>query len=258
VKEPVKIFVTGEMLADEKTAGFFQPPTGYTVEYLPAVKKYLSGWPVRQYAVNAGLLESTPEPGPYQRLDMAGIIKAGRPGVDVAGLLQKAAIPAALVAGISLLTVTYLSRADVREDITKLQADFSRAETELVQKQTAAAESRAVEEKIGNLTSTITAIEAGREEIFASRGYTADISAIITGMPEGLTINSLKVSSGPIILEGSAATAAPVIQYAHNLETAGGFYSAVINWIDKPRVTNEDQPQLSFRMQIYRDAATAE
>jgi type IV pilus assembly protein PilM len=258
VKEPVKILITGEMLEDEKAAGFFQPPAGYTVEYLPAVKKYLSGWPVRQYAVNAGLLDFPSEQGPYQLFNLESIIQSRLPQTDVARLLKKAAVPLALVAGLGLLTVTYLSRAGVLEDITKLQADFSRSQTELAQKQSAATEARAVQEKIDALTSSLAAIEAGREEIFASRQYTADISAIIASMPEGLTINSLEVSGGAIVLEGSAAAAAPVIQYAHNLETAGGFYSAIINWIDKPRATIQDQPQLAFRMAILQDAKTAD
>jgi len=258
VKEPVRILITGDTHEDEKAAGFFQPPAGYTVEYLPAVKKYLSGWPVQQYAVNAGLLDLPQRENPGQLLNLKSIVRARRPRADVAGLLKKAAVPLALVTGISLLTVTYLYRDDGLEDIIRLQADFSRAETELAQKQTAAADALAVQEQIEALASGNAAIEAGREEIFVSRQYTAGISSIIASMPEGLTIDSLEVSGGSISLEGSAAAAAPVIQYAHNLETAGGFYRAIINWIDKPRVIIQNQPQLSFRMQILRDAGITE
>jgi Tfp pilus assembly protein PilN len=258
IKEPVRVFVTGEMLEDEKTAGFFQLPPGYTVEYLPAVKKYLSGWPVRQYAVNTGLLDLPQSNNPCQLLNLESIIQSRRPRTNVAGMLKKAAVPVALVAGISLLAVSYLSRANGLEDITTLQADFNRAETELAQKQAAAADARVVQEKIDAITSGVTAIESGREEIFASRQYTSDITAIIASMPEGLTVNSLEVSGGSISLEGTAAATAPVIQYAHNLETAGGFYRAVINWIDKPRAIAQEQSQLSFRMEILRDADAAE
>jgi hypothetical protein len=258
VKEPVRVLITGEVLEDEKAAGFFQPPAGYTVEYLPAQKKYLSGWPIRQYAVNAGLLEIPPGRGPYQQLNMESIVRARRPRTDIGGLFKKIAIPLALVAGLGLLMNACLSRASALEDITKVKADFSRAQTELAQKQAAAADAVAVQEKIDALTASVTNIEAGRQEIFVSRQYTADISAIIASMPEGLTIDSLEVSGGSINLEGSASAAAPVIQYAHNLETAGSFYSAIINWIDKPRTSAEPQPQLSFRMAILRDAETPE
>jgi hypothetical protein len=256
VKEPVKVLITGELLQDEKAAASLQLPVGYTVEYLPAVKKYLAGWPIRQYAVNSGLLDLPRVTNPCRLLNLEDIVQSRRPRTNAGAMLKKLVLPLALAAGICLLTASYLSRADGLADITKLQADFKQAQTELAQKQSAAARARAVQEKINALTSGVAAIEAGREEIFASRRYTTDVSAIIAAMPEGLTVNSLEVSSGGISLEGSAASAAPVIEYAHNLETTGGFSSAVINWIDKPRSIAQAQPQLAFRLQIQRGVDT--
>ncbi len=255
IKEPVKVLVTGELLEDEKAFEYINPPAGYSVEALTSVRHTLPGRSIRQIAVNTGMLDICRENGkaapPCRYLDLGNIVKEKRPKTNVPGVLKKVVIPFAVVAGIGMLTVTYLSLGKVQADVNEHQAELAQLNSALVQKQVLAAQAQQLGLKIENISSRVDEIKAGRQVIFSSRAYVDEIASIVACMPENVTFNSLDIDSVEISLKGTALEAAPVIEFADKLEKSGGFSQAVITWIDKPRDSGQDN-RLDFTLIITR------
>jgi Tfp pilus assembly PilM family ATPase len=254
IMEPVKILVTGELLEEEKTFEFIKPQIDCVIEPLASANNALAGKSIRQIAVNAGMLAACRENGKdilCHYLDMGDIVKDHRPKTNLPGLLKKVAVPFAVVGGITILTFAYLSLGNAQADVKKLQADYARAGSELVQKQALSAQAQQQQARIDDIASRVAEIKSGRQVIFSSREYNGDISAIIAAMPKDVTFNSLNVDPVEITLEGTALMAAPVIMFADNLEKSGAFSQAIITWIDKPRTVG-DSKQLYFKMVIAR------
>lgn len=254
IKEPVKILITGELLEDEKALEYIKQQVNYSLEPLTAVRPALAGQPIRRIAVNAGMLEIPHENSQNalcHHLDLASIVKERRPKTNIPGVLKKVVVPLAVVAGISLLTLSWLSLGNARTDLNKVQADYALAKSELIQKQALLTQAKQQEAKIDDMTSLVEEIKSGRQQIFGSREYVGDITSIVAAMPKDVTFNSLVMDSAEISLEGTALTAAPVLTFADNLEKSGGFAQAVITWIDKPHDVGSGQ-QLFFKLTINR------
>ncbi len=265
VRESVKVLITGELLDDEKAFSYIQPQIGYPVEFLTATLKSLTGWPLHQNAVNAGsgLINTQPEKSagkdavPYCYINLDKIARANRPGPDFKKSAKKILVPLGVVAGLSLLTVSCLSQMELRETITALQTDLSRANTELVQKKAEVEKAQLLNDNIDEIVSRIADIEAGQLEMFSSKDYVDDISSIVSSMPSGLTFSTLLVNSEQITLAGISSAASSVVQFADKLEAAGRFSSAVIYSLDKPYYINESEQALNFKIIITRGQTAA-
>ncbi len=261
IKEPTRIQVTGELLEDGSALNFIQTQVGYPVEQLDTVKKFPAGWPALRYAVNAGLLDirtdadSGKDALPYQYLDLESIIKERRPRTDVAKILKKSLVPAAVIAALALLATSYLSQQKIQENIAALSSQYNRVNAELVQKQAAAKQADTLQAQIDSLSSKLKAIESGKQGMFSSRSYASDISCIVASMPEGVTFNSLEITSNTIVLEGVTNDSSSVVKFAGNLQSVGGFSQAGIEWIQKLQTANNAETSLDFKITIIENQA---
>jgi len=257
IKEPARIFVTGEMLDDEKTFEYLRSLTGNNVEHLAAGKQALAGWPIRQYAVNAGLLEILEEKdkgknnAPFRRLSLDQIIVNRRPKTNIQKTLKKVLLPAMLLGCIGLLATSYLSLREIQSNNSVLERNYNAVSIELSARHRLIAQAQEKQAGIDLLQAQVADIKAGRESMFISRSYVSIISSIVASLPEGLTFNSLNIGEGTISLGGSASGSAPVIQFADNLKTIGGFSDAIINRIDELHTIKDTYQVLNFGMTIF-------
>lgn len=255
VKENVRIFVAGELLEDENAFEYIKPVAGFSLEPLACLRPALSGRSIRPVAVNAGMLDIRQGSGKNaalsRPLDMGEIIRQRRRKSDVRGLLKKITVPLAVTAGIAVLALSSLTWAKQYAEIRKLQESVDIANSVLTIKQAEADEAGLLESQIEDISLRIAEINAGREEIFMSRGYVDDIASIVACMPEGITFDSLDMDAEEINLCGSAADTSPVIEFADRLEASGDFSEAVITWIDSPRAIGEEN-HYNFELIITR------
>jgi Tfp pilus assembly protein PilN len=231
------------------------------VEFLATTNKALSGWPFHQYAVNAGAglmnthldKQTGKNAVPYHCVNLGQIVKDRRPKTDIVKSLKKVLVPFIAVAGISILVVTGLSQNKLQASIDTLQTDLNAAEAELKEKQTLAAEAGKVEENINEITNRTTEINAGRQQIFSAVDYIKDVTSIVGCMPGELTFNTLEMTIDEITIQGSSYKAYPVVEFADNLESAGGFAQAIITWIDRPHDIPGMDGASFFRIIITRE-----
>jgi cell division protein FtsB len=186
-----------------------------------------------------------------QYLDMGSIVKESRPKTNIAGVLKKMAVPAMLVAGMALLALSFISLKNYQADYGRLEAELAQANTQLEQKQSASDDSQQAEAQISELSARADEINFGKQAIFTPREYVAEAASVIACLPPNVTVNTLEVDVVEIALSGTAAQPGPVILFADNLETAGGFSEAIITWIDRPHDMGETQ-QLYFRISVTR------
>ena len=260
IPETVKVLVTGELLNDERTIEFIRPQVTYPVELLTTANKALSGLPLHELAVNAGSELLDVQPGkdtkkdavPHQNLNLEKIIKERRPKTDIGKSIKRILVPLALVVGISVLVVSYLSQREAQASISELEADMTRVNAEFSQQQESASQSRLLEDSIDETEAMIEDIKDDKHEIFESKNYVSDISSIIENMPEGLTFSTMEIDTTQITVQGSTYQASSVVQFARNLETSGDFSQAIIIWIDRSHSSNEDNPGLAFQIVIYK------
>jgi Tfp pilus assembly protein PilN len=255
LKEPLKILVTGELLEDNQAMEYIRPQAGYSIELLNSAAPVFAGQSIRSIAVNAGMLNVQPENSkglpPCHYLDMGDIVREQRPKANLTGILKKSAVPLAVFAGVGLLTLSYLSLGQYREEVTNLQTELTKANTELAQKKALFAQSKLLQTNIDKVASRVNDIKAGQQVISSPRGYVDDVASIVGCLPEKVTIDSLDVDSRGIFLDGIAAEAEPVIEFATNLEKSGDFAKADITWIDRPHDVGAGK-QLHFKLVITR------
>ena len=242
LKEPLKLLVTGELLEGPKAMEYIRPQPGYSVESLE-VKNTVSGIDAGRISVNAGMLDvphqNAKNGSPRRYLDMSAAIREQRPKFDAKGLYNKMIVPLAVIAGVGLLAVSWLSMQKAQADLTKVQADAGRANTALMEKLAASKNGTALESKINAMNSRTSDIKAGLESIFVPRGYVDEVAAIVVSLPQNVTINKLDINGKEIALDGAAADTSLVVQYAGNLEGSEGFTRADISSISKPDAGND-------------------
>jgi len=189
---------------------------------------------------------------PCRHFNLARIAREHRPKTDIRQILKKVLVPAMVVVGIGLLAASFLSYVRIKGDLSELQTDLYRVNTELALRQKAAAEAGRLENAINEVTSMIGNIKTGQQEIFSSGDYVDEISSIIACMPAGLNFTTLEINPEEIFLCGDSHEAYPVVLFANELETTGGFSGAVINWIEKPHSTVSGDHVVSFKIDISR------
>lgn len=257
VVEPVRILVTGELMEDPDAKGLLEEQIGYSVEFLDLPRLSPDGKDGFPYAVSAGLLhiltgETDKNAAPFRNLNLETIIKERRPKTDVRKVVKKSLVPCCIAVGLALLGVLYVSHNNILNDVAALQAGLNRVNAELSARQAAIQQAQELQAKIDGITSVIEQIQYGRRQIFSSREYVDDISAVVSSMPEGIIFNSLSIDAAQIMLDGVSREAGTVVVFADNLETIGGFPEAVIQWIDRPRETPDKQMEVFFRITINK------
>ena len=261
IKDNVKVLVTGGLLDDAKANEYIKPQISYPVEYLSTTVKTLSGWPLHQYAVNAGsgLLNLQPEKdaAPYAHINLEKIIRDNRPKTDVKKSAKKILVPFMLVAGVSLLAVSLVSQHQLQASIATLKADLNRANNGLVLKQQTYHQAVKIEDEINRISVMAEGIMAGQQEMFTSRDYMSEISSIVACMPSGLTFNTLEINSEQIIFTGISPDAVSVIKFADKLESLGSFPQAIIKSIDRPVNAGEVNQIVNFKIIITRASVAA-
>jgi Tfp pilus assembly PilM family ATPase/Tfp pilus assembly protein PilN len=258
IKEPARILVTGDLLDDVSAFSSIQTQVGYPVEQLDTAKKFPAGWPVFSYSVNAGLMDvrmdtdNGKDTSPYHYLDLENIVKERRPKTDVLKVLKKSLVPAAIIAALALLATSYLSQQKIQENIAQLSTQYNGVNAELVQKQAAAKQADLLQGQIDNISAQIKAIESGKLEIFSSREYVDDITAIVACMPEGINFDALEITSTNIVLQGTTDDASTVVKFAGNLENTGGYSRADIEWIQAPHAVIDGRMESDFKITIIK------
>jgi Tfp pilus assembly PilM family ATPase/Tfp pilus assembly protein PilN len=258
IKDTAKVLLTGELVNDIKVVELIRQEVTYSVEVLTPVDNVKSGLPLHDYAVNAGSMlmnvisekEAGIEKAPYRSINLGRIAKELQGG-NIGGKLNiKMLVSIAVFAGIAALAFAFLSQNQVQTDISQVQAELAKANSEFSQVQGTIDNAQAIKDNISGIEAQIENIDTDYVAITESRDYVSDIAAITRSIPEGIIFTSLEISSDQISVFGKTDMASPVVRFARNLESMGGFSKADINWIDYS--SGVGGPGLAFMIIINR------
>jgi Tfp pilus assembly PilM family ATPase/Tfp pilus assembly protein PilN len=259
VQEATKILLTGGLLNDDKALKLIQEETMYPVELLNPENNVFSGSSLHEYAANAGSTLVQAAQGrdadgnlaPYHNIDLGNIAEERRASRKSGNILIKLLVPLAIVVGIGALVPSYLSQSELQASVTQLQADLAQANAQYNRVLESVNGAKAIEDSISEIEANAGKIKSGSQAIISSKNYVNDISFIIKAMPEGVSYTSLEIDAGQITILGDASTAPPVVQFARNMESSGGYSAANINWINPPR-SEKGNAGVSFMIVISR------
>jgi Tfp pilus assembly PilM family ATPase len=240
VKDTVKVLLTGALANDGKAVEIFRQGVSYPVELLTPTNKVVPGLPVHEFAANAGsaLMNVVTEKergkdAPPHRSISLGKIASDLQGGDITGRwLKRLLVPIGIVAGLAALLFAYQSQNDVQTTISGIETELAQAKAALGQIQTSLDNAGATEKAISEIETRLQNVDSSYLAVTEANDYVADIAAITRSEPAGVSYLSLSIDSSGIGLSGDAAAPQLIIQFARNLETAGGFSKANIEWID--------------------------
>jgi Tfp pilus assembly protein PilN len=241
VQETIKVLLTGELSHDASVVELIQEEITHPVELLTPADYVPSDLPLHEYAVNAGsmLMNAVTDKdmgrnaAPYRNINLGEIAKDwhnGKKRITVKKLL----VPVALAVGIGALITAYQFQNHVQASMMQLQTDMTQANLELNQLLESVEHANQLEEHISEIEANIQEIKYENQNIPSSNDFVRDTSSIVQAMPAGLSFNSIEVDTNQIIVLGSTDKPSPVVQFANNLETSGGFSEANVIWIDRP------------------------
>lgn len=259
IPETTKVLLTGELSRDVSVIEHIQEEIAHPVELLTPANYVPPDLPLHEHVVNVGsmLMNAIPGKGsgineaPYRNINLGEIDKEWRNSKKTGITVKKLLVPLALAVGIGALITAYQFQTNVQASMMQRQTDMTQANLELSQLLESVEHANQLEEHISEIEANIQEIKYENQDIPTSNDFVRDISSIVQAMPAGLSFNSIEVDDNQIIVLGSMDKPSPVVQFANNLETSGGFSEANIMWIDRPHSAGSNTG-LTFMIIISR------
>jgi Tfp pilus assembly protein PilN len=259
IQETIKVFLTGELSHDASVVELIQEEITHPVELLNPTDYVPSDLPLHEYAVNAGSMlmnavtdgDKDRNAAPYRNINLGEIAKERHNGKKTRTTVKKLLVAFVLAVGIGALITAYQFQNHAQASIMQLQTDMTLANLELNQLLESVEHANQLEDNISKIETNIQEIKYENQNILSSNNFVSDIYSIVQAMPFGLSFNSIEFDANQIIVLGSTDKPSPVVQFANNLETSGGFSEANIIWIDKQHSAGTN-PGLTFMVIIGR------
>jgi Tfp pilus assembly PilM family ATPase/Tfp pilus assembly protein PilN len=246
VGETIKVLLTGEMANDAKVVENIQQELPYPVELLAVENENLTDLPLHEYAANAGSIlvnlfpkkEAGRDLPPYHNISLARLASRARVVDSSTKLLINLLSPIFLVGGLAALIFAFVSQNQAQTDIAQAQAELEQANSTLSQMQGTSTNTQDIQDMINQIQTQINGISSSYQSVTDSPDFVSDISVITNSLPGGVYFTSLEITPGAIIVNGVTDKAFSVVQFARNLELPGRFSKAIINWIDRSRISD--------------------
>jgi Tfp pilus assembly protein PilN len=259
VPETVKVLLTGDLANDTRVVKLIQEEVDYSVELMTAGAGVFSGLPLHEYAANAGaalintatVRDKAGAIVPGHQINLGNIARERKTREKKVNIMPRLAVPLAVIAGIGAMIPFYNMRNDLQASLAQAQAELTQANAQYNQALAKANDAKALEDNISEVQANTRKIVSANQAILTRTDFVSDITFIIKALPAGVSYTSISIDAGAISIAGDASTAAPVVQFAHNLEAAGGYAKANISWINKPHAEAAGVG-VSFRIVISR------
>jgi Tfp pilus assembly protein PilN len=220
----------------------FQEEVAYPVELLTVGPGVFSGLSLHEYAANTGaalvntvtVRDAAGDIAPGHQINLGNIARERKTHEKKGNILPRLAVPLAVVVGIGAMIPFYNSRSDLHTSLAQVQAELTQANAQYNQALARANDAKALEDSISELQANTQKTVTANQAILARPDFVSDITFIIKALPVGVSYTSISIDAQAISIAGDAGTAAPVVQFAHNLEATGGYAKANISWINKP------------------------
>jgi Tfp pilus assembly PilM family ATPase len=259
VPDTVKILLTGGLAGDNAVVKLVEEEADYPVALLTCEERILAGLPLHEYAANAGSVLMQVIPGKdkdgslalYHYLDLSKITTEQKTEKKPKFNLLNLVLPLAIVAGIAVLVPSYLQKNNAQADIRQLKDNLTQVNAQYKQVLAASSSNKALVNSIDEIKTKTQSLIASNQSILTAVNPAIDIPLVITAMPSGVSYLTLEIGTNFVSILGEAVTAAPIVQFARNLERLSGYSRADIVSMDYS-LTPAPEPLIIFAIYVTK------